>query len=56
MEVFYYIFFVMLHKSIKVRTKAEDEDVDELDREVHNYLLDLNIQQRFSLFDIPVIV
>lgn len=32
-ELFYYISFVMLHESLKVRTKApDDEDVDKLDR------------------------
>lgn len=31
-EGFYCIFFVMLHESLKVRTEAEDEDVDKLDR------------------------
>jgi len=31
-ERFYYIFFVMLHESLKVGTKAKDEDVDKIDR------------------------
>lgn len=30
-EGFYYIFFVMLHEWLKVRTKAKDEDVDKMD-------------------------
>lgn len=32
MEWFYYIFFVMLHESLKVRMKAKDEDVDKIAR------------------------
>lgn len=31
-ERFYYIFFVMLHELLKVGTKANDEDVDKIDR------------------------
>lgn len=31
-EGFYYTFFAMLHESLKVRTKAKDEDVDKIDR------------------------
>lgn len=31
-EWFYYTFFVMLHESLKVRTKAEVEVVDKIDR------------------------
>lgn len=31
-EWFYYIFFVMLHESLKVRMKAKDEDVDKIAR------------------------